>query len=205
MGVLPPAPETGFIGRSRDLLALERLLCGAGTSPRYAVIRGQGGEGKTALAVEFARWLVRSQQIQRVAFVSVESNGNAAAVLFALCQQLLVNDSATLTDANKALQALERALKEQTTLLVIDNMESVLLPPYLAVSTPDALTEDAARELQAILNLCAKLNAIADTRLLFTSREALPSPFAHAKHLRELKHLALSDAVELVEKSLRQY
>jgi len=103
MGALPPAPETGFIGRSRDLLASERLLCGASTSPRYAVIRGQGGEGKTAMAVEFARWLVRSQQIQRVAFVSVETNGNAAAVRSALCQQLHINDSATLTDENKAL------------------------------------------------------------------------------------------------------
>ncbi len=202
MGALPPAPDTGFIGRSRDLLALERLLCGASNGPRYAVIRGQGGEGKTALAVEFARWLVRSQQIQRVAFVSVETNGNAAAVRFALCQQLHINDSATLTDANKALQALERALTEQATLLVIDNMESVLLPPYLAATTPDALNEDAARELQAILDLCHKLNAIGDTRLLCTSRQALPAPFANTQHLRELKHLALNDAVELVEKVL---
>jgi len=205
MGALPPAPDTGFIGRSRDLLALERLLCGASKNPRYAVIRGQGGEGKTALAVEFAHWLVRSQQIQRVAFVSVETNGNADAVRSALCQQLHINDSATLTDANKALQALqalERALKEQTTLLVIDNMESVLLPPYLTASTPDALNEDVAQELQAILDLCHKLNAIGDTRLLFTSREALPAPFAHVQHLRELKHLALNDAVELVEKVL---
>ena len=95
-------------------------------------------------------------------------------------------------------------MTEQATLLVIDNMESVLLPPYLAATTPDALNEDTARELQAILDLCHQLNAIGDTRLLFTSREALPKPFAHAQHLRELKHLALNDAVELVEKVLGQ-
>ena len=51
LGDLPASPGTGFIGRSRPLLALERLLA----RERYAVIRGQGGEGKTALAVELAR------------------------------------------------------------------------------------------------------------------------------------------------------
>ncbi len=68
LGALPPEPATGFVGRSRELLALERLL----RRQRYAVIRGQGGEGKTALAAEFARWWVRSQQIQRAVFVSVD-------------------------------------------------------------------------------------------------------------------------------------
>jgi tetratricopeptide (TPR) repeat protein len=43
LGELPAQPETGFIGRSRELLALERLL----RHDRYAVVRGQGGEGKT--------------------------------------------------------------------------------------------------------------------------------------------------------------
>ena len=51
LGRLPAAPATGFIGRSRDLLALERLL----RDGRYAVLRGQGGEGKTALAAMPAR------------------------------------------------------------------------------------------------------------------------------------------------------
>jgi hypothetical protein len=63
-----PKPETGFVGRSRELLALQRLL-GPDGGARYAVLRGQGGEGKTALAAEFARWLVRSQQMRRAAFV----------------------------------------------------------------------------------------------------------------------------------------
>ena len=70
LGELPAEPETGFIGRSRELLALERLL----RHERYAVVRGQGGEGKTALAAELARWMVRSHQIRRAAFVSVETH-----------------------------------------------------------------------------------------------------------------------------------
>ena len=84
LGELPPAPETGFVGRSRELLALQRLL----RTERYAVVRGQGGEGKTALAAEFARWMVRSQQVRRAAFVSVESHGNVRAVVDALGRQL---------------------------------------------------------------------------------------------------------------------
>jgi len=38
-GELPREPETGFVGRSRELLALQRLLRGDG-NVRYAVVRG---------------------------------------------------------------------------------------------------------------------------------------------------------------------
>lgn len=85
LGELPPEPETGFIGRSRELLALQRLL----RRERYAVVRGQGGEGKTALAAEFARWMVRSHQIRRAAFVSVEMHSSRVAVLDAHTLRLL--------------------------------------------------------------------------------------------------------------------
>src|SRR5271165_345865 len=85
LGELPPEPETGFIGRSRELLALQRLL----RHERYAVVRGQGGEGKTALAAEFARWMVRSHQIRRAAFVSVETHSSLLAVLDAIGRQLV--------------------------------------------------------------------------------------------------------------------
>jgi hypothetical protein len=43
-----------------------------------AVVRGQGGEGKTALAAEFGRWMIRSHQIRRATFVSVETHSNLA-------------------------------------------------------------------------------------------------------------------------------
>src|SRR5438067_12882246 len=56
-GTLPDTPKHTFIGRSRELLALERLLH---NQPSYAVVCGQGGAGKTTLAVELARWLVRT-------------------------------------------------------------------------------------------------------------------------------------------------
>jgi len=200
LGELPAQPETGFIGRSRELLALQRLLRQDGTA-RYAVVRGQGGEGKTALAAEFARWMVRSQQIERAAFVSVETHSNVAAVLDAIGRQLMTGYSvATFKDMEQAILPVERALIEQSTLLVVDNMESILLPPY--VETPEALSEDARHELEAILKLCAGLNVKGDTRLVFTSREALPAPFDAERNRRELHQLDREDAVKFVERVL---
>src|SRR5207247_10063128 len=64
---------------------LPRLL----RDERYVVVRGQGGEGKAALAAEFARWMVRSHRIRRAAFLSVEMHSSLAAVLDAIGRQHL--------------------------------------------------------------------------------------------------------------------
>jgi tetratricopeptide (TPR) repeat protein len=203
MGDLPAEFETGFVGRSRELLALQRLLGLA--NGRYAVIRGQGGEGKTALAAEFARWSIRSQQVDRAAFVSVEQHSDAKAVLDVIGRQLVGKYSvAEFDDVAKAFLPVERALREQRTLLVVDNMESVLLPPFVAAETPEALSEDSRRALVEILALCARLNAVGETRLVFTSREALPEPFDKSRNRIELDRLAREDAVKLVEAVLGQ-
>ena len=148
--------------------------------------------------------MVRSQQMRRAAFVSVETHSHAAAVLDALGRQLVGKDYsvATFDDLESAILPVERALREQPTLLVVDNMESVLLPPFLAEETPAALSEDARHELDAILALCGRLNAVGDTRLIFTSREALPAPFAAEGQRRELHRLDREDAVKLVERTL---
>ncbi|WP_295450483.1 tetratricopeptide repeat protein [uncultured Thiodictyon sp.] len=222
LGALPDPPETGFVGRSRDLLALERMLrpraAGAPKPERWALIRGQGGEGKTALACELARWLVRSGQVRRAAFVSVENHTHAAAVLDALGHQLVGKSysvaalgaphpsAATagdpLQDLEQAILPIERALAEHPTLLVIDNLESILPPPYLAQESPQALREDARDALTAILALCDRLLGNGQTRLLFTSRETLPAPFAAERRCRELERLAPEDAVRLIERAL---
>ena len=199
LGEVPPEPvESGFVGRSGDLLALERLM----RQERWAVVRGQGGEGKTALAAELARWLVRSQQVRRAAFVSVELCSHKDAVLDALGRQLVGSDysAAKFENPDQALLPIERALREQPTLLVIDNMESVLLPPYL--ESPDLLSEEAALELQAILALAERLLRAGETRLVFTSREALPAPFDAKPQRWDLHQLGKADAVALIERSL---
>jgi hypothetical protein len=198
LGELPPVPETGFIGRSRELLALQRLL----RHERYAVVRGQGGEGKTALAAELARWMVRSHQVRRAACVSVETHGDQRAVVDALGRQVVGREFSAAGDLEDAILKVERTLREQATLLVVDNMESVLLPPFVAQEMPEALSEDAREELTAIVAVCARLLKVGETRLVFTSREELPPPFDAAQHRRELYRLDRDDAVKLVERVL---
>nr|VFK17491.1 MAG: Tetratricopeptide repeat-containing protein [Candidatus Kentron sp. LFY] len=242
LGDLPSEPETGFVGRSRELLALERLLStplgaplsraaskaskqraalegsgpGYGDSPaslRYAVILGQGGEGKTALALEFARWQIRSQQVQRVAFVCVEGieRNLVESVLDRLGHQLIQSGFSTQADCGgdmeQATQKIEGALRGKTTLLVLDNLESILLPPYLAGDTEHAtisgaLAEEAEDELRSLLALCQRLLDTGGTRILFTSREKLPAPFDGKQNRQELHRLATGDAVRLVESLL---
>lgn len=197
LGELPAPPQSGFIGRSHELLVLQRLL----HQESYAVVRGQGGEGKTALAAEFARWMVRSQQIKRAVFVSVETHSHTNAVLDAIGRQLLPSYSvAAFATLEHAMLPIERALCEQSTLLVVNNMESILLPPF--ITAPQLLSEEAQRELASILSLCTRLNRIGQSRIIFTSREALPAPFDEQRQRIELHQLARDDAVKLVERAL---
>ncbi|MGZ4854013.1 MAG: TIR domain-containing protein [Candidatus Angelobacter sp.] len=212
---LPPEPETGFIGRSRELLALERLLFGNGA--RYAVIQGNGGEGKTALAAEFGRWLLRTRRIERAAFVSVERDGNAASVLNTLIEQLVVSTrvkQATADNLEPAILEVQRALEERPTLLIWDNMESLLPLPWLAESKDNVASSDInpsgilatenKAELAEILKLCRRLNPVGQTRIVFTSREALPQPYAAQANTRSLRGIGPEDAVRLVERVLRE-
>jgi len=115
-----------FLDRSRDLLAAERMLA----SEKYLVVRGSGGEGKTTFAAELARWLVATRRFDRAAFTSVEQVTESRQVLHSLGSQLIPNfESRVGTDDTLGQQLLERALSEHKTLLVIDNMESILDPP----------------------------------------------------------------------------
>ena len=129
LGALPEPPPHHFQGRSRELLALERLL----HDHPYAVVRGQGGMGKTTLAVELARWLVRTGRFRRAAFVSLETVSDVRSVLDSLGRQVLPEGAnwsvAQYPDLRQALQPVQRALADHPTLLVLDNLESVLPMP----------------------------------------------------------------------------
>ncbi len=212
LGQLPQPPLHRFSGRSRELLMAERLLCpptnplpGTAAAARYVMLRGEGGEGKTTLAVELARWLVHSQRFARAAFVSLEEQRDAAAVRFALGEQL-VPDYVAQGGNDPAIgeQLLARVLQKQPVLLVFDNMESVLPPPVdaaLAVGAADAAAFEP-EVLANILALAQRLNTLGETRLLFTSRETLPEPFAR-QHIA-LDRLDRADAISLVGQVLAE-
>jgi hypothetical protein len=168
-GKLPPEPEHHFVGRSRQLLHLERLL----QQEPYAVVRGSGGLGKTALATELARWWVQSGRFQRGAFVSVEPQNvqDVPGVLDSIGRQL-VGDHYTVaqygSDLDQALQPIERALRDFPTVIVLDNLESVL---------PDAEGNNPAgvADVTELLALCQKF-LDADPAAACCSPAANPCP-----------------------------
>ncbi len=198
LGNLPDPPPHEFQGRSRELLALERLL----HEEPYAVLRGQGGAGKTTLAVELARWLVRVNRFRRAAFVSLEQYTDARTVLDSLGRQLLPEGDnwsvAQFTDLKQALQPVERALRDRPTIIVLDNLESVL-PDHTGQLPP------AAAPFEDLSDLCRKLlEADPATRILFTSRESLPAPFDNKRNEIRLGALSREDAIKLVGEVMKQ-
>jgi tetratricopeptide (TPR) repeat protein len=236
----------GFVGRSRDLLKLERMLAGDEKDwrRRYAVVRGRGGEGKTTLAVELARWLVQTRRFERAAFVSLETYTDARGVLIDLGQQVLpqggnwhVADNAE--DFKQGRLEVERALRDHRTIIVLDNCESMLpskggvqstafrrnesdlnaQPPEGGTLNAEGGTLNAAggtlntvseaggfdgSAIAEIFTLCRDLLTAAPTaRVIFTSREPLPEPFAHPHRVAELRELDPIDAIELVSQVMK--
>ncbi|MDQ3960083.1 MAG: CHAT domain-containing protein, partial [Pseudomonadota bacterium] len=203
-GALPDTPKHSFIGRSRELLALERLLH---NQPSYAVVCGQGGAGKTTLAVELARWLVRTNRFRRAAFVSLEQYTDARGVLDELGRQLLPEGDnwsvAQYSNLKQALQSVERALGDHPTIIVLDNIESVLPGNFPSPLAGEG--EGEGETFQAIAQLCQHLlHADPATRLVFTSRESLPEPFNHKHREIGLGALSREDAKALVSHVLAQ-
>lgn len=199
LGKLPATPNHSFIGRSRELLSLERML----ENQPYAVIAGQGGMGKTTLSIELARWLVRSGRFDRCAFVSLEEYSHDRAVLDELGRQL-VGDQYSVAeygdDLKTALQPIQRVLENKSCLLLLDNMESLLAD---------------SNNLDAVLGLINTLLPVGwversetqqspKTRLLFTTRESLPAPFNHATRHVTLSELSETDAKALIMRVMAQ-
>jgi tetratricopeptide (TPR) repeat protein len=197
LGGLPQPPQSGFVGRSRGLLALERLL----EHERYAVLRGPVGAGKSSLAVEFGRWMVRSRRFDRATLVALGPETTPTTLLAALAEHL-VGQSAIFdatNDAERTLKQIERALLERSTLLLLDDVERRLPPPETSAGNA---SPQAGADFGAIAAICQRLVGVGHTRLIFVSRERLPAPFDGNINRREVMPLPIEEAVELVGRQL---
>lgn len=114
---LEPLQESGFWGRRRELWDIERWFVG-GT--RRLVVHGFGGEGKTYLASEAGRWLVRTGLFARVCFIDYKAFQGVDAVGYAI-STLGTILGVSLIDAKAATAALAAT----PTLLILDNLEAV--------------------------------------------------------------------------------
>jgi len=195
-GALPSAPAHGFVGRARDLLWLQRRL----VRGRSVALVGEGGLGKTALAVELARWLLETRSVHRVAFVSVERFGEVRVVLDHLGGQLI--DGYTVARAegsgtaevrlDRALAPVLEALAGARALLVVDNLEAVL----------DARGRSVAEGAEELIALLGRMGEVGDTRMIVTSRAAPPAPLD--RHLHRLGPLSVDEGARLVAQVLER-
>lgn len=106
-------------------------------------------------------------------------------------------------DLKQALQPVERALGDHPTIIVLDNIESVLPGNFPSPLAGEG--EGEGETFQAIAQLCQYLlHADPATRLVFTSRESLPEPFNHKHREIGLGALSREDAKALVSHVLAQ-
>ncbi len=161
-GNLPPLQEAGFFGRSRELWLIERAFV-QGT--RRITVSGFGGQGKTYLVQEAGRWLYRAGMFQKVCFVDYAAFQGVDAVGLAVSTLATVLDK-SLVDAAAAIQA----LREQPTLLILDNLEALQPQP-----------------LRELLDVAKHWSEVGDCRVLLTTRML---DFAHPDYPTEgsLRH-----------------
>src|SRR3954447_16131735 len=139
-----PSPRSSFVGRERETEEVERELA----MTRLLTLTGVGGSGKTRLALEVARRLVKAYP-DGVWLMELAPLSEAALVPKAVAEALRVPERPTepLTDT------LAEILRDRQLLLILDNCEHLL--------------EASARLVDALLDSCPHL------RILATSREAL--------------------------------
>ncbi len=218
----PPAPQHGFVGRCQELLQLERLL----EIQPYGVIFGQSGEGKTALATEFGRWVVRSQRFDQAVYISFQDMYDVRSVIDRLGSSLLANYTVSKYNnqdlLTKALLPIEKELRTQKVLLIFDSIDSVLpskqtsknskknnflhkgkgANPAKEVFGEIEMVRFDPAELEVLWDLCQRLLALDQVRILFTTRKKLPKPYDQAFNHINLGCMDTSDAIELVQKTM---
>ena len=151
---LPPAPEAGFFGRKRALWEIERWFAGP---TRRITLTGFGGQGKTALAQEAGRWLLRAGLFSAAVFVDYRGDQTSDA-LGAAEANIGTVLSETLIDADAATAA----LKKTPTLIILDNLEAL-----------------APESLQALLSAAVPWSLAGGSRVLCTTRRPA---FGHADY-----------------------
>lgn len=180
-GNLPQLQNLGFIGRARELWAIEQAFI-AGV--RRATISGFGGQGKSYLAAETADWLCRTGMFETVCWVTFQSFQGVDALGLAVSTLATVLET-SLVDAVSA----QEALQNQAVLIVLDNLDDVQTEP-----------------LQELLVAAKHWSEVGQSRILLTTRqdtlrvqgyETKESP----EHLQlNLQGLAPSDALALFER-----
>lgn len=175
-----PAELTSFIGRQHEIATIKHLL----TDARMVTLTGPGGVGKTRLALRVAADLRRTFP-GGVWLVELAELDNPALLPQAVVAALKIQDHS----AQPPMQVLAEHLREQRTLVLLDNCEHVL--------------DESALMAQALLRSAPQLRILATSRqpLGISSEQAftvptlpLPPPSRGTRHDTPAP---MSDAVRL--------
>lgn len=176
---LPDVQVAGFFGRSRELWQIERWYV---QGARRISITGFGGQGKSYLAQEAGRWLLRTGlfDLRAVVFVSYAAFQGVDPVGYAVSTLATVLEK-NLVDADAATTLLART----PTLLILDNLEAL-----------------AGNLLRELLDAAALWSQAGASRVLITTRSPT---FDHPGYANTGRHRYLPLAGLAVEEALAYY
>ncbi|MCW3052723.1 MAG: DNA-binding transcriptional activator of the family [Chthonomonadales bacterium] len=161
-----PHPFTRLFGREEEISSLQRLCLPSSLSPspdstlplRLITITGQGGIGKTRLAIEVAGRCSKTPGLQ-VRFVSLTNIADPNLMPDTIADGLGIGRAALADPIEQIVQALSSG----PSLLILDNMEHLL--------TENPTPADPSRETRAVVRHL--MEAVPDLTVLVTSRQSL--------------------------------
>jgi len=148
-----PLYSTSFLGRRQEMEDLERLLVSKGT--RLVTIAGQGGIGKTRLAVEAVRFLMERKPgrfLNGAAFIPLATVDTPQDIPTRIAESI----GLSFHGQDPLQKQLLDFLKDKETLLVLDNLEH--------------LFDDAGSFVALLVDI---LRSAPGVKLLVTSRERI--------------------------------
>ncbi|NES03617.1 MAG: tetratricopeptide repeat protein [Okeania sp. SIO2F4] len=189
---LPEPGAYGFVGRSYDILRLERGF----RQNNIVLLQGVGGVGKTELVCGFARWLADTQgRAGKIIFSSFESGAGLSQVVNQVGRAVW-GDKFSQYAFDKQQAAVLKYLQTQPCLLIWDNFEPVAgFPAGNEGLLPEAEREELKDFLQKLRN--------GKTWVLITSRRE-ERWLECGYRLLKLEGLSQSDAQEFAGKILEQ-
>lgn len=191
-------PDTGFIGRDETLLLLDRAF----DSHPVVLLHAYAGQGKSATAVEFARWYARTGGLGPqpvVLFTSFEGHADLTDVLnqvgqfFSPLLQANGIEWYALNDAAKRRGLVMQILQQIPVLWIWDNVEPVAGFP---AGTESQWTRAEQAELAAFLKQIS-LDHATQAKLLLTSRRDEQGWLGGVPHRVAMPRMSRADAANL--------
>jgi hypothetical protein len=191
---LPDPPANKFVNRSRELLYIERFL----ENDNWAVIQAKGGEGKTALAVETARWFLKTSRVDQIVYVQLNYSSTATSILYQIGKQVLTDIEFQQDEWKDFIDSIFRKFLKKRTFMICDNMEYTC-PNYI-----DYMLTNDLQVIFDIQKLFYSLLDIPDTKILFTTREDLGVPFNDNANEFHLDPLDKTTAIKLIHAGMKE-